>query len=264
MPENTPSSSITDEPKIWVASLTDLRKYRTNLQNLLSSAEQLRCQRYQQQDDKDRYLGGRALAKLAVAQRTGMPVETISIRVDASGKPHIAFAQSSMAPPAISISHAGELIVVATAAMVDLGVDVELLHRDVDLDDLMRVVCSDREMDEINRQDNKSRTQKFYEFWVLKEAYLKATGDGLSADARRLIFSVDAASGVSLVQGLDKQAEAWSFLLHQFDKQHMIAVASRRLRARDECAEDRKIGVATGKPTYIDATSLLMDYCIDR
>ncbi|MFZ6758177.1 4'-phosphopantetheinyl transferase family protein [Undibacterium sp. Ji50W] len=263
MPEVTPPSSITMAPGIWVASLTQLREYRSGLQDLLSSAEKARCQRYLRQDDRDRYLGGRALVKLAVATNTGVPVQDMSIVLAASGKPAIVFTRhASPPPPSISISHAGELIIVALGNMSDIGVDVELLHYDVNLDELMSVVCSASEITEVNRLDSKSRTQKFYEFWVLKEAYLKATGDGLSADARRLIFSVDAASGVSLLQGLDNRADVtWDFLLHQYDNQHVMALASRRLHVVGESLSDGKAAGTSGKLSCMDAEALLKSYC---
>ncbi|MFZ6769526.1 4'-phosphopantetheinyl transferase family protein [Undibacterium sp. Di26W] len=267
MSDDTPPSSITATPEIWLASLAQLREYRPGLQDLLSSAEQARCQRYMHQDDRDRYLGGRALVKLAVAINTGVPVQDMSIVLATSGKPAIVFARHAPPPPpSISISHAGELIIVALGNMSDIGVDVELLHHDVNLDELMSVVCSASEIAEINRLNSKSRTQKFYEFWVLKEAYLKATGDGLSADARRLIFSVGAASGVSLIQGLDNRSDGtWNFLLHQYDNQHVMALASRRWHVVGEGVDagvgDGEAAGASGELSCTDAEALLKSYC---
>ncbi|MBC3918092.1 4'-phosphopantetheinyl transferase superfamily protein [Undibacterium sp. CY18W] len=264
MPEDTPPSSLAMATEVWVASLAQLREYRSGLQDLLNSTEQARCQRYLHQDDRDRYLGGRAVVKLAVARSTGLPVQDIFIALEASGKPSIAFAQTTaIQAPAISISHAGDLVIVALGYGADIGVDVELLHQDVNLDELMPVVCSNSEIAEVNRLDGKSRTQKFYEFWVLKEACLKATGDGLSADARRLIFSVDAASRVSLIQGLDhRSGVTWDFLLRQYDNQHVMALAIRRFHAAGDSAGNGKAGGASDELSYKDAEALLRDYCL--
>ncbi|PXX40219.1 4'-phosphopantetheinyl transferase family protein [Undibacterium pigrum] len=267
MPEQSKKLACIMQPQIWTARLSDLREYRQELLTLLNSAEHTRCARYLQQDDRDRYLGGRALTKLATAKLTGLQPADVSIVVAASGKPAIGLARADIKLPAISISHAGELVVVALAHDADIGVDVELLHHDVNLDELMGVVCSAREIAEINKpgqkQNQKSRTQKFYEFWVLKEAYLKATGDGLSADARRLVFSVDNVSTVSLLQSLDKQpAHAWDFFLKLYDQQHVLALASRRIAY--EQSDQSRHEPAHCIPVFMDALSLFREYCSGR
>ena len=245
--------------QIWIAELDYLRTYRAGLQTLLTSAEQIRAQRYLQQDDRDRYLGGRALVKLAVAKMTGIPPEDISVITAATGKPSVSFVNENIRVPAISISHAGQLVVVALQYGAETGVDVELFNHDANLDDLMGVVCSKEEIAEINLSDNKNRAQKFYAFWVLKEAYLKATGEGLSADARKLVFSVNHASSVRLLKNLDSgDAADWQFVLKQYDEQHLIALASQR--SLPKTADDSGFGSAQYIPTFMDALSLLGDY----
>ncbi|MFZ6745832.1 4'-phosphopantetheinyl transferase family protein [Undibacterium sp. JH2W] len=259
MSDHNNNPTLNAQAEIWIARLTDLREYRQELLALLSDTEHTRCARYLQQDDRDRYLGGRAIAKLAAAKMTGLPLTDISIILASSGKPAIALAKQDFKAPAISISHAGELVVVALGHDADIGVDVELLHHDVNLDDLMGVVCDCREIAAINRRDQKSRTQKFYELWVLKEAYLKATGDGLSADARRLVFSVDYGSAVSLLQGLDNSpGHAWDFLLKPYDQQHVFALARRKTSGMK--LKDKGIS-AQGMTIFMDAASLFRDFC---
>jgi len=267
MPEQNKKLASITQPEIWIARLSDLREYRQELLTLLNSVEHTRCARYLQQDDRDRYLGGRALTKLAAAKLTGVRPADINIVLAATGKPAISLARTGLKLPAISISHAGELVVLALAYDVDIGVDVELLHHDVILDELMGVVCSATEIAEINKEnqraDQKSRTQKFYEFWVLKEAYLKATGDGLSADTRRLVFSVDDVSIVSLSQGLDNQpAHAWDFFLKQHDQQHMLALASRKIAY--EQTDQSEHTTAHCMPVFMDALSLFREYYSGR
>ncbi|MFZ6708011.1 4'-phosphopantetheinyl transferase family protein [Undibacterium sp. TC9W] len=253
--------------EIWIARLDHLRIYRACLQTLLTSAEQIRAQRYLQQDDRDRYLGGRALVKLAAGKMTGVLPEEISIITAATGKPSVSFVNDNIVVPAISISHAGQLVVVALQYGAELGVDVELFNHDVNLDDLMGVVCSKEEIAEINLADDKTRRQKFYEFWVLKEAYLKATGEGLSADARKLVFSVDAVSKVSLLQAPDNSSvRQWEFLLRQYDEKHLIALANQKptsLKPSEKNTE-KQVQTLQDNASFKDALSLFTEYCENR
>lgn len=257
---STKNTAFSPAPEIWIATLDYLRTYRSGLQTLLTNAEQVRGQRYLQQDDRDRHLGGRALVKLAAAKMCGIPPQEISIIIAATGKPSVNLAWEDIVAPAISISHAGNLVVVALQYGVEIGVDVELFDHDVNLDELMGVVCSSEEIAEVNDSGSQNRAQKFYEFWVLKEAYLKATGEGLSADARRLVFSVDTTSKVSLIKNLDGgNAGDWDFLLKQHDEQHVIALASRRDQSGN--AADCGHEPVQSRPTFIDAWSLFREYC---
>lgn len=273
MTDNTKKMSLEPAPQIWVATLDALRSHRAGLQVLLSAAEQARCQRYVQQDDRDRYLGGRALSKLAVAKMTGLPPAEIAIITAATGKPSVSSSTADIALPAINISHAGELVVVALQYDAEIGVDVELFNHDVNLDDLMDVVCSKEEIAEINLPAHRTRAQKFYEFWVLKEAYLKATGEGLSADARKLTFSIDASSRVSLINKLagdlgnnhnhshshDKDSVAdWQFVLRQYDDRHLIAFASNKTVDRPIADSERESALHI--PAFMDALLLLREY----
>ncbi len=271
MTDNTKNISLHPAPQIWVATLDALRSHRAGLQVLLSAAEQARCQRYVQQDDRDRYLGGRALSKLAVAKMTGLPPAEIAVITAATGKPSVSSSRAEIALPAINISHAGELVVVALQYDAEIGVDVELFNHDVNLDDLMDVVCSKEEIAEINLPAHRTRAQKFYEFWVLKEAYLKATGEGLSADARKLTFSIDAASRVSLTNKLasdlgnnhsheidEDSAADWQFVLRQYDDRHLIAFASNK--TVDRLTADSEPESALHIPAFMDALLLLREY----
>ena len=252
MPDNTSSLTGDQATEIWTCSLAHLREYRSRLHNLLTAAEQERCQRYRQQDDRDRYMGGRALTKLAVARFCQTPLADVSIAVQESGKPFVLLANEHLPVPGISISHAGELVVVAISLANDVGVDVELLHHDVNIRELADVVCHADEIADIYSASDKTVTQKFYAYWVLKEAYLKATGDGLSADARSVLFRIDPASPVRLAQGLANQADGnWEFYLSQYDDQHMMALATRTAAKGSE----NKRGMLT--PALHDGLSLL-------
>ncbi|MCH8621027.1 4'-phosphopantetheinyl transferase superfamily protein [Undibacterium sp. TS12] len=252
------TSSLTGDraTEIWTCSLAHLREYRDKLQNLLTAAEQARCQRYRQQDDRDRYMGGRALTKLAVAQFCRTPLADVSIAVQESGKPFVLLANEHLPVPGVSISHAGELVVVALGLVADIGVDVELLHHDVNIRELADVVCHPDEITDIYRPSDKTVTQRFYAYWVLKEAYLKATGDGLSANVRSVLFSIDADDQVNLIHGLANQADAgWEFSLRQHDDQHMMALATRTPARNRGSARVRQA------PLLHDALPLLRAYC---
>jgi 4'-phosphopantetheinyl transferase len=78
-----------------------------------------------------------------------------------------------------SLSHSGEVALVAVSLGRAVGVDVEEVRPRVDLDGFADRYFSPRERDALARVPSGNRLRAFFEIWTLKEAYLKACGDGL-------------------------------------------------------------------------------------
>lgn len=92
-----------------------------------------------------------------------------------------------------SVSHAGDLALVAVAASDDVGVDVEPLMPAPLVDDVLGVMTQPESA--LIRPGSPPRRSRGASFlWVVKEAYLKSIGLGLLRDPG----SVDA---LSLLQG---------------------------------------------------------------
>lgn len=100
--------------------------------------------------------------------------------VDRMGKPRVV-SPSGRAGPAVSLSHSGPLIVVAVAEVGALGVDLEAHRPARHVLDLAAVAFGERERAEVEAQGHTA----FYRIWTLREAFAKATGQGLSRAADR-------------------------------------------------------------------------------
>jgi len=86
------------------------------------------------------------------------------------------------APVDVSLSHAGGWVVAVASLDARVGVDVEPLR--VVSPALARRCLSTRELTWLEGGDPGSHSRRFAELWTAKEAYLKATGSGLSTDPR--------------------------------------------------------------------------------
>jgi 4'-phosphopantetheinyl transferase len=82
-----------------------------------------------------------------------------------------------------SLSHSGDLTVVAVARGVAVGVDVERIVDEAGVDSLARGVLSGGE--ELGAE----RARDLTAYWTRKEAVLKTTGDGLSVSPRDVTVS---------------------------------------------------------------------------
>lgn len=93
--------------------------------------------------------------------------------VDQAGKPYIEGAQNIH----FNMSHAGNYSLCAFSNQ-PIGVDIERI-KPIDLELAERFFCKD-EYEDIVKEKGDGRCRKFFEYWVLKESFIKAVGLGLS------------------------------------------------------------------------------------
>lgn len=171
------------------------------LLRLLTEEERVRNARFRLQADRDRHLLGRALARLALAERAGCPPEEVTfdlrclscedkVRTGAGagddsphGKPVPAGGAKGWE---ISVSHSGDWVALALAEGTPVGVDVEEVSQARDLNGLVAYTLADTERLAWDALPESGRVEAFFGYWARKEALLKATGLGLSGGLRRV------------------------------------------------------------------------------
>ncbi len=68
----------------------------------------------------------------------------------------------------------------------ELGIDIEHAQRKVDIEGVGRRVFTPAERAQDRQTPCASSLRQFFRFWTAKEAYLKATGSGLSCDPAQI------------------------------------------------------------------------------
>ena len=175
--------------EIHLARLTGLRPAHARL---LDDAEQARSARFRQTADRDRFVLGAALLRLAAAPHLDVPAA--AVRVDRScaqcgeqhGRPVLAGT-----PIQASVSHSGDCVAVALTGAGPVGVDVEAIGA-ADYRPVLPSVCTAAERAQIRSAAD------FYCYWTRKEAVLKATGEGLRRPMTDLLVSPPAADAALL------------------------------------------------------------------
>ena len=137
----------------------------------LTAHEQKRFHGFRLKDDKVRFSLGRLLLRKIIEESLG---EAFTLQVNAFGKPELISKKIRF-----SISHSGNIVLVAVSNSVDVGVDVEQMLTLMDREKMLSLLHS-AETQDINSLHPKLRDRAFYEIWVSKEAIAKAYGHGLS------------------------------------------------------------------------------------
>lgn len=157
---------------------------------LLDEMERRRYDRYIVDRAKVLHLGARVLARLTLAPLCAVSPSSIRFETNAFGKPRIADSMNSR-QVCFNLAHTDGLVVLAVTSEVEIGVDVENIHREVrNPERIARVMFSPVEAAQISSLAGEARSAFFYETWTLKEAYIKATGEGLSHGLRHFWFEI--------------------------------------------------------------------------
>lgn len=167
----------TGEVHLWSATIADLEpehRWAT-----LDEQERARAQRFRKADDRRRFVAGRVLLRDVLAGYLGASAESLQFAFGARGKPELA--QLSREPmPRFSLSHSGEWLTIAVARC-PVGVDLEYTGAIFDVDAVACVSFSPQETRLLRMcGDGEARRNTFFRIWTRKEAWTKATGEGLA------------------------------------------------------------------------------------
>ena len=100
----------------------------------------------------------------------------VELATDASGRLAV---QGSHGRHAVSSSSSGDVGLLVVAAGREIGVDVESVSEVVDSPRFMARVATSREAAALAELDDAARPGALARLWTRKEAYLKATGEGI-------------------------------------------------------------------------------------
>jgi 4'-phosphopantetheinyl transferase len=145
--------------------------------------ETAHARRFLREDDRRRFLTGRALARSVLGDYLGCPPTEISLAVTAFGKPYLC--RDGGPDLRFNLSHSGSLVALAVGIRDEVGIDVEA-DPPGNADELVSIVLSGPERQAYQELPPPLRPAAFLRCWTRKEALLKACGAGLSYDPRTL------------------------------------------------------------------------------
>ncbi|WP_066477844.1 MULTISPECIES: 4'-phosphopantetheinyl transferase family protein [unclassified Sphingomonas] len=193
---------------------------------LLEPAEISRAAQFVFERDRRRFIVTRALARTVLAEATGLAPAELRFTQNAWGRPEIANAQARSLDIRFNLSHTADLIVLAVTSTRDVGVDVERVGaRDVPLD-LADRFFAPSESAALRSMPASAQGRRFFEYWTLKEAYIKARGMGLSLGLDTFAFELGnpLEIGLSVDPAVDEDAGRWRFWQFEIASDYLIAL----------------------------------------
>ncbi len=191
------------------------------LQPLLDEDERRRAARFHFERDRLIFSAAHALLRSALVARLGE--WTGGFRVDGFGKPEL---EPSVGTPPLrfNLTHTHGLVACALVDGCEIGIDAEQIDPSRPLLELAEHYFAEGEIAQLRATDDPARPAAFYRFWTLKEAVIKAIGEGLSLPLKRFAFTL---APLSLaIEGGD--AREWHVEECRAFAEHAMAIALRR------------------------------------
>jgi 4'-phosphopantetheinyl transferase len=155
--------------------VSSIQKQAHHLFPLLHPDEVARAKKYHKQEDYYRFLVARASLRILVGRYANKHPAEITFALGFNKKP-LATNASGLH---YNISHCNDWVLIALAG-VEVGIDVEIVDRSFPFEDILTYSFSPQEQAFIT-QSSASRSA-FFQAWTRKEAFVKATGQGIDAD----------------------------------------------------------------------------------
>ena len=183
--------TVNDGVDVWRVWLDQPAAVVDNLARHLSADERERVARGRFSEVAARFIVGRSSLRMILASYLdGVGPSGLAFTYGPRGKP--ALVAGGAAPTLrFNVAHSHELALVSVTRAGDVGVDVE---RERPLDDLEAIVAryfSPWENAALRGLPKPARTPAFFRCWTRKEAFIKATGEGLTRALDTFSVSLD-------------------------------------------------------------------------
>lgn len=204
----------TQELDVWKVSLDDAEWPEPELTELLTEDERARAQAFHFEKHRRRFVVGRASLRRILARYLKADPTGLRFRYGERGKPELELGAAAVttSPVRFNLSHSHGLAVFAVAREREVGVDVEWIRADVDVDGIAARFFSTAEHAALRQIAEPERRAAFFRVWTRKEAYLKAIGQGLFRCSRGFDVSVvgDEPPRLLHVASAPDEADRWS------------------------------------------------------
>ena len=208
---------------IWRVSLNLPTATVKIIETLLSADEFQRATRFHFPVDRDRYIVAHTSLRGILARYLHCEPHQLSFTTGEYGKP----ALISNEGIDFNLAHSGDYALIAITRGRKVGVDVEHIRQDMELENIAHRYFSQREVTELLALPPEQREDAFFKCWTRKEAYIKAQGLGLSLPLESFDVSLtpDEPAILRATRPASWEAARWVLLPVEVDAHYAAAVA---------------------------------------
>ncbi len=177
---------------IWITDIDEIvDPYLLDIYLALLSVDEVsRYERFRFDKDKKQFLVSHALVRSVLANYVEIAAKDLQFVRLESGKPEVVNEDGEYLPVKFNLSHSGRYAVVIVTNDIDCGVDIEMIDQNRSIMDIAENCFSCSEMIDLQSKDGAEQKKRFYTYWTLKEAYIKARGETLASALNKISFDL--------------------------------------------------------------------------
>lgn len=180
-PDAAEAASKRDGVTLFIASLEELRPMMDHHEAVLDASELDRAERFRFGPDRERFILGHGWLRAMLGKALGMPAADLRFIRGPFGKPQLEGYDLRF-----NFSDTKDAVLLGVAKGIDIGIDLETMHRRVDHDAVAGHYFTQDETRHLSELTGDARKRRFLELWTRKEAVLKASGVGIMDDLKEL------------------------------------------------------------------------------
>ncbi len=217
-----------DQVHLWLAKLDLQLPHVGSLWGSLSEDEKTRARRFYFSRDRERFIATRGLLRAILGRYLGQEPASLRFRYGPHGKPYLALGGDAL-DLRFNLSHSHNLALYAVAHGREVGVDLERVRFDETAMEIATQFFSTRELAALRALPERTRTETFFKYWTVKEAYLKAKGEGLGGEFEKFIVRLEDGRAEVLQTDADQLEEergAWEINVSEPMPGYVAALAA--------------------------------------
>ena len=176
-----------DQVDVWIATLSVREDHLRQLEGTLSDEELERASRLRFEELRRRFVVAHGFLRAVLAPYLRCAPRALRIVSGPHGKPELEAATSLR----FNLSHSEEVAACAVTLEREVGIDVERVRDLSEVDGLAQTVLTERERAQLGSWGRDRASEGFLTAWTLKEAVMKARGEGLGLDPAAVEISLD-------------------------------------------------------------------------
>ncbi len=198
-----------DHVHVWYVSLDQSESLLQLLAQTLSDEEHKRAERFHFRKDRDHFIVARGVLRDILSHYLKREPEDLFFRYNEYGKPMLAKNSGRLS---FNVSHSGDVALYAVTCGREVGIDVEQIRPDFAEEPIANRFFSPAEVAVFSDLAAPEKKEAFFSCWTRKEAFIKATGKGVSfgLDNFDVSLAPDKPAALLSIKGDMKKARGWS------------------------------------------------------
>lgn len=190
-----------NEVHIWRMFINIVNFQKLSLLETLSDDELTRAEQFRFEKDQKRFIIARGVLRIILGHYLRKKPYELHFNYTSHGKPVLA-TDNGCDTISFNLSHSDEITLYAVTRKRKIGIDIEHIKDNFDVRQVAQRFFSPGEISSLDKIHKHKQSELFFQYWTRKEAFIKATGEGVSFPMEQCdttLLSGDVLSPITLV-----------------------------------------------------------------